>query len=221
MFFWNSCFFDDPANVGNLTSGSSAFSKTSLNIWKFTVHTFLKPGLENFDHYFPSMWDECNCAVVWAFFGIAFLWNWNENWPFPVLGLSKCEVNKSWGQGKGAVVLAGKDGEWVSDNKQVMERVTENRVRGLTHYQGHGTEFGSSQGDVRSCCMVSGRDATQSEFHFSRITLVAGLKQTEGVWGRTSRSRCGHGAIEVIPGREESRQRRAGQVLGFWKHFGM
>ena len=80
-----SWFFDDPADVGNLTSGSSAFSKTSLNIWKFTVHVLLKAGLENFEHYFTSVWDECNCAVVWAFFGIAFLWDWNEHWPFPVL----------------------------------------------------------------------------------------------------------------------------------------
>ena len=63
----------------------SAFSKTSLNIWNFTVHIMLKPGSENFEHYFTSVWDECNCAVVWAFFGIAFLWDWNENWPFPVL----------------------------------------------------------------------------------------------------------------------------------------
>ena len=46
-----SCFFDDPADVGNLISGSSAFSKSSLNIWKFTVHILLKPGLENFEHY--------------------------------------------------------------------------------------------------------------------------------------------------------------------------
>ena len=68
------------------SSGSSAFSKSSLNIWKFTVHILLKPGLENFEHYFTSVWDECNCVVVWAFFGIAFLWDWNENWPFPVLG---------------------------------------------------------------------------------------------------------------------------------------
>ena len=83
FFFWNSCFFDDPPKFGNLISGSSAFSKTSLNIWKFTVHVLLKPGLENFEHYFGSMWDECNCAVVWAFFGIAFLWDWNENWRFP------------------------------------------------------------------------------------------------------------------------------------------
>ena len=80
-----SCFFHDPTVVGNLISGSSAFSKTSLNIWKFTVHVLLKPGLENLEHYFTSVWNECNCAVVWAFFGIAFLWDWNENWPFPVL----------------------------------------------------------------------------------------------------------------------------------------
>ena len=72
-------------DVGNLISGSSAFSKSSLNIWKFTVHVLLKPGLENFEHYSASMWDECNCVVVWTFFGIALLWDWNENWPFPVL----------------------------------------------------------------------------------------------------------------------------------------
>ena len=83
--FLDSCFFDDPVDVGNLISGSSAFSKISLNIWKFTVHVLLKPGLENFEYYFPSMWDEYNCVVVWAFFGIAFLGDWNENWPIPVL----------------------------------------------------------------------------------------------------------------------------------------
>ena len=82
-----SCFFYDPTDVGNLISGSSAFSKTSLNIWKFSVHVLLLPGLENFEHYFASMWDEYNCAVVWAFFGIAFLRDWNENWPFAVLWL--------------------------------------------------------------------------------------------------------------------------------------
>ena len=63
----------------------SAFSKSTLNIWKFTVHILLKPSLEKFEHYFASMWDECSCAVVWTFFDIAFLWNWNENWPFPVI----------------------------------------------------------------------------------------------------------------------------------------
>ena len=55
VFLENFCFFDDAVDVGNLISGSSAFSKTSLNIWKFTVHLLLKPGLENFKHYFTSM----------------------------------------------------------------------------------------------------------------------------------------------------------------------
>ena len=85
MFFWLSCFFSDRADVGHLISGSSAFSRTCLNIWKFMVHILLKPGLESIEHYFTSVWDGCNCAVVWAFFAIAFLWDGNENWPFPVL----------------------------------------------------------------------------------------------------------------------------------------
>ena len=55
IFLELSCFFDDPADVGDLISGSSAFSKTSLNICKFTVHVLLKPGLENFEHYFTSV----------------------------------------------------------------------------------------------------------------------------------------------------------------------
>ena len=80
-----SCFFYDPADVGNLISGSSAFSKTSLNIRKFTVHILLKPVLENFEHCFTSLWDECNCVVVWAFFGIAFLWlEWKLTFFSPV-----------------------------------------------------------------------------------------------------------------------------------------
>ena len=70
-----SSFFYDPVDVGNLISGSSAFSKSSLNIWKFSVHILLKTSLENFEHYFASMWNECNCVVVWTVFGIAFLGN--------------------------------------------------------------------------------------------------------------------------------------------------
>ena len=85
VFLELSCFFDDPTDVGNLVSGSSAFSKYSLNIWKFMVHILLKPDLEDFEHYFASVWNECNCAVVWTFFGIAFLWDWNESWPFLAL----------------------------------------------------------------------------------------------------------------------------------------
>ena len=80
-----SCFFDDPTDVGNLISGSSAFLKSSVNIWKFLVYILLKPGLENFKHYFSSMWDDCNCVVIWTFFGIAYIWDWDENWPFPIL----------------------------------------------------------------------------------------------------------------------------------------
>ena len=78
IFFWFSCLFDDLSDVGNLISGSSAFSKTRMNIWRFMVHVLLKPGLENFEHYFTSVWEESNCVVVWAFLGIAFLWDWNE-----------------------------------------------------------------------------------------------------------------------------------------------
>ena len=76
MFFLEfSCFFVDPADVGNyLNSGSSAFSKSSMNIWKFMDHILLKPGLENFEHYFASVWDECNCAVAWTFF-LNVLWH--------------------------------------------------------------------------------------------------------------------------------------------------
>ena len=55
VFLELSCFFDEPANIGDLISGSPAFSKSSLNIWKFSVHVLLKPGLENFEHYFASM----------------------------------------------------------------------------------------------------------------------------------------------------------------------
>ena len=85
IFLECSCFFYDLTDVGNLISGSCAFSKSSLNIWNISVHVLLKPGLENFEHYFASVWDECNYMVVWAFFDIAFLWDWDGNWPFLVL----------------------------------------------------------------------------------------------------------------------------------------
>ena len=74
VFLELSCFFNDPVDVGNLISGSSAFSKSSLNIWKFMVHVLLKPGFENCQHYFAIVWNECNCEVVWTFLGIALLW---------------------------------------------------------------------------------------------------------------------------------------------------
>ena len=89
MFFWNSLAFSviqQMLAIWSLDpSSSGSFSKSSLNFWKFTVHILLKPSLRNFEHYLASMWNECNCTVVWTFFGIARLWDWNENWPFPVL----------------------------------------------------------------------------------------------------------------------------------------
>ena len=64
VFLELSCFFYDPADVGNLIPGPSAFSKSRLNIWSFTIHVLLKSGLENFEHYFTSLCDECYCVVV-------------------------------------------------------------------------------------------------------------------------------------------------------------
>ena len=86
VFLELSCFFYDPTDVGNLISGPSAFSKTSLNTLKCSIQVLLNHGLENFEHYFGSIWDECNCVVVWTFFGIAFLWDWNENCLFQSCG---------------------------------------------------------------------------------------------------------------------------------------
>ena len=73
VFLELSCFFYDPPNVGNLISGSSVFSKSSLNIWKSSVHVLLKSGWENFEHCFASVWDECNCVVGWTLLGILAL----------------------------------------------------------------------------------------------------------------------------------------------------
>ena len=84
VFLELSCFFNDPVNVGNLISGSSAFSKSSLNIWKLMVHILLKPGLQNFEHYFAMVCNESNCVEVLTLFGIGFLWGWNENRCIPV-----------------------------------------------------------------------------------------------------------------------------------------
>ena len=77
VFLEFSCFCYDQMDVGNLISCPSAFSKSSLNIWNFLIHILLKPTLENFEHYFASVWNEGNCVVVWTFFAIAFLWDWN------------------------------------------------------------------------------------------------------------------------------------------------
>ena len=79
------CFLYDPGNVGNLVSGSSAFSKLSLDIWNFSVNIMLKPSMQDFEHNLTSMGDECNCLVVLTFFCTAHLGNLDEDWPFPVL----------------------------------------------------------------------------------------------------------------------------------------
>ena len=67
-------------DVGNLISDSSAFSKSSLYIWNFSAHILLKPSLKDFEHNLASMWNVCNCTVIWTFFGIAFFCDCNENW---------------------------------------------------------------------------------------------------------------------------------------------
>ena len=85
VFLDFSFFFYDPLDVGNLIFHSSAFSPTRFYIWKFSVHALLKPSLKDFEHDLASMWNECNCVVTWTFFGVIFLWHWNESWPFPVL----------------------------------------------------------------------------------------------------------------------------------------
>ena len=76
MFLELSCFFNDPTNVGNLISGSSAFSKTRLNIWKFMVHILLKPGLENFEYYFASVrWMQlCSLSILWHCLSLGLEW---------------------------------------------------------------------------------------------------------------------------------------------------
>ena len=85
VFLEFSCLLYDPANVGSLISGSCAFSKPSLNIWKFSVHIMLKPSLEDFEHNLISIGNKCNCPMVWTFFSTALLGNWDEDWPFSVM----------------------------------------------------------------------------------------------------------------------------------------
>ena len=74
-----SCFLDDPEDVGNLVSGSSSFSKSSLNIWKFLAHIMLKPNMQDFKNDLTSLGDECNCLMVSAFLDTTLLGNWNED----------------------------------------------------------------------------------------------------------------------------------------------
>ena len=83
------CFYD-LADVGNLISGSSAFSKTSWNIWKFTVHALLKPGLENFAHYFTSLWDKCSSwSTLWHCLSLGLEWKLTFSSPVATAEFSK------------------------------------------------------------------------------------------------------------------------------------
>ena len=79
VFLEFSCFSYGPTDVGNLISGFSAFSKSSLNIWKLSIHIRLKPSLKDSEHYLACVWNECKCVVVLTLFGIDLLWDWNEN----------------------------------------------------------------------------------------------------------------------------------------------
>ena len=92
------CFLYNPANVGNLISSSSSFSKSSLDIWKFLVHIILKPSVQDFKHDLTSMGDECDCLMVSIFFTTTLLGNWDKDWPFPdlcpLLGLKFFQI--SW-----------------------------------------------------------------------------------------------------------------------------
>ena len=101
------CFLYEPTDIGSLISDSPAFSKPSLCIWKFLVHVLLKPSLKESEHNSASMWNEHHCMVVWTIFGIAFLWNWNENWPFPALWslLSFPDVLTYWVQHFNSIIL--------------------------------------------------------------------------------------------------------------------
>ena len=88
MFFWNSLFYD-PTDVGNLVSGSSALSKSRLNIWKFLVRILLKPRLKNFEHYFASMWNECNCVslnILWHYPSLGLKWKLTFSSPVATAG---------------------------------------------------------------------------------------------------------------------------------------
>ena len=94
------CFTYDPMNVGNLISDSSAFSKSSLYIWKFWVHILLKASLKDFEHNPTSTWNEQYCMLVWIFFVIALLCDWNENffqscgycWVFQICWHTECST---------------------------------------------------------------------------------------------------------------------------------
>ena len=91
MFFWNSLAFLWSNRCRQFDFWFFCLFLIQLEHLKFLVHVLLKPNLKNFEHYFANVWDEGNCAVDWTFFGITFLWDWNENEPFPIKKESKMQ----------------------------------------------------------------------------------------------------------------------------------
>ena len=85
VFLEWSCFFEDPADVAIWPLVPLPFLNPAWTSWSSRFMYCWKSSLKDFEHYLASMWNECSCAVVWTFFGFAVLWDWNENWPFPVL----------------------------------------------------------------------------------------------------------------------------------------
>ena len=138
MFFLElACFLHDPMHVGNLIFGSSASLKPTLKIWKFSVHVLLKPSLKDFEHNLASMWNEYNSTVVWTFFGIALLWDWKENWHFPILWplLSFPNLLTYWVQHSNSITFR----IWTSSNPLVLFVV----MLPKAHLNSHSTMSGS------------------------------------------------------------------------------
>ena len=122
MFFWNSPAF---SMIQQMMAIWSLIPLPFLNpAWTSGSSLLLKPGLEYFEHYFANMWDECNCAVVWTFFGIAFLSDWNENWPFPFLWPLLCLPNLPayWVQHFHSIILVVGDSISLSSNFKCCRR---------------------------------------------------------------------------------------------------
>ena len=179
VFLRLSCFFDVSTDVSNLISGSSPLSKSCLSIWKFIVYALLKPDLENFEHYFTSMWDGCGCAVIWAFFGMAFFGTeshldckeiqpvhseGDQPWDFFGRNGAKAETPvlwpplvKSW--------LTGKDPDPGKDWRQEEKGMTEYEMAGWHHWL-NVYEFEQTLGDSKGqgsleCCSTQGHKKTR------------------------------------------------------------
>ena len=158
-----SCFCYGPTDVGNLISGSSAFSKVWLCIWKFSVHIVLNPSLKDFDHNLASIWNECDCVVVWTFFGIALLWDWNENWHFPVLWplLSFLNLLTYWSEMRKILWTLKKSLNWLFLFRNMINLYTK-----LTHFISFKKKLSCSHNLIIPCLDYS------HIFNFIQISLM-------------------------------------------------